>query len=152
MKRILSVLALSLFVTSVSLASFPVKNSKENTTVVTKESTNDKSVTLTKEEKKANKVKARIEKKAMKADAKAAKKAAKAAGDDTTIAIILALVSVLLLPFAFHNWYLGRTKIALWQTLMVFPGIILLGIPALISWIWQIVDLVRLLVNGELPK
>jgi hypothetical protein len=78
--------------------------------------------------------------------------AKKATGDDSTVAIILALVSILVLPFGLHNWYLGRKKQALWQTLMVFPGFILLGIPALISWIWQIVDFVRLLANGELPS
>jgi hypothetical protein len=72
----------------------------------------------------------------------------KAKGDDRTVAIILALVSVLVLPFGLHNWYLGRKKQALWQTLMVVPGFILLGLPALASWIWQIVDLIRLLSGG----
>ncbi|HEY8401046.1 MAG TPA: hypothetical protein VIK89_07290, partial [Cytophagaceae bacterium] len=71
---------------------------------------------------------------------------------NSTVAIILALVSILFLPFGLHNWYLGRKKQALWQTLMVFPGFILLGIPALISWIWQVVDFIRLLINGELPN
>ena len=67
-----------------------------------------------------------------------------ATADRRTVAIILAFVSVLILPFGFHNWYLGRKKQALWQTLLVFPlGILLL--PALASWIWQIVDLVRIL-------
>ena len=67
-----------------------------------------------------------------------------AAAERRTVAIILAFVSVLLLPFGFHNWYLGRKKQALWQTLMVFPGFILI-IPPLVSWVWQIVDLVRIL-------
>lgn len=68
-------------------------------------------------------------------------------GDDGTTAIILALVSVLFLPFGLHNWYLGRKKQALWQTLLVIPGFILV-IPAIVSWVWQVVDLVRLLING----
>jgi len=68
-------------------------------------------------------------------------------GKDGTIAIILAIVSVVFLPFGLHNWYLGRTKQALWQILLIFPfGILIL--PALASWIWQIVDLIRLLING----
>ena len=45
----------------------------------------------------------------------------KPAGSDGTIAIILAIVSVVFLPFGLHNWYLGRRKQALWQTLLVFP-------------------------------
>jgi len=68
-------------------------------------------------------------------------------GDNNMVAIILAVVSVLLLPFAFHNWYLGKKKKALWQTLMVFPGFILLGLPALASWIWQVIDLITLLLS-----
>lgn len=68
-------------------------------------------------------------------------------GTDGTMAIVLALVSVLFLPFGLHNWYLGRNKQALWQTLMVFPGFILI-LPAIASWIWQVVDLIRLLSNG----
>jgi TM2 domain-containing membrane protein YozV len=67
-----------------------------------------------------------------------------------TVAIILALVSVIFLPFGLHNWYLGRTKQALWQTLMVFPGFILLFLPLIASWIWQLVDLIMLLINGTL--
>jgi TM2 domain-containing membrane protein YozV len=66
---------------------------------------------------------------------------------DGTVAIVLALVSVLLLPFGLHNWYLGRKKQALWQTLLVFPGFILI-IPALVSWVWQVIDLIRLLGSG----
>ncbi len=69
------------------------------------------------------------------------------ATDKGTVAIILAVVSVLLLPFGLHNWYLGRTKQALWQTLLVIPGFILI-VPPLISWIWQIIDLVKLIMNG----
>lgn len=72
------------------------------------------------------------------------------AGSDNNMAIILAIVSVVLLPFGLHNWYLGRTKQALWQTLLVFPGFILLGIPALISWVWQLIDLIKLLTTGSL--
>ncbi len=67
-----------------------------------------------------------------------------AGADRRTVSIILALVSVLLLPFGLHNWYLGRKKQALWQTLMVFPGFLLI-LPPLASWIWQIVDLIRIL-------
>jgi hypothetical protein len=64
-----------------------------------------------------------------------------------TLAIVLGIVSVLLLPFGLHNWYLGRKKQALWQTLLVFPGFILI-IPALVSWVWQLIDLIKLLGNG----
>jgi TM2 domain-containing membrane protein YozV len=78
-----------------------------------------------------------------------AKAPASAADEKTTIAIILAIVSVVFLPFGLHNWYLGRTKQALWQTLMVFPGFILI-LPLIASWIWQLVDLIKLLINGTL--
>ncbi len=71
-----------------------------------------------------------------------------ATADRKTISIVLALVSVLLLPFGFHNWYLGRKKQALWQTLLVIPGFILF-IPPLISWVWQIVDTIRILANDS---
>jgi hypothetical protein len=66
---------------------------------------------------------------------------------DKTVAIILAFVSVLILPFGLHNWYLGKKKRALWQTLMVIPGGILI-LPAVASWIWQLVDLIVLLAKG----
>ena len=72
-----------------------------------------------------------------------------AAPDRKTVSIILALVSVIFLPFALHNWYLGRKKQALWQTLLVIPGFILL-LPPLVSWIWQIVDTIRILTGN--PK
>lgn len=68
------------------------------------------------------------------------------AGEDKSIAIILGLISVILLPFAFHNWYLGKKKKALWQTLMVFPGLILI-LPAIASWIWQLIDLVVIIAE-----
>lgn len=66
---------------------------------------------------------------------------------DKTVAIILAFVSVLILPLGLHNWYLGKTKRALWQTLMVIPGAILI-LPAVASWIWQFIDLIVLLAKG----
>lgn len=68
-------------------------------------------------------------------------------GNDSTIAIILGIVSVLFFPFALHNWYLGNTKKALWQCLMIFPGFILF-IPPLISWIWQLIDLVKIIMSA----
>jgi len=74
----------------------------------------------------------------------AAAPAADSSKDDTT-ALILAIVSVVVLPFGLHNWYLGNKKKALWQTLLVFPGVFLFGIPALASWIWQLVDLIKML-------
>lgn len=149
MKKLLSVLTLSLLVSGACFASFPVKQSAQKTT--TEATVAPKTVLDKKEIRKAErteKLKARYNKKVTKLK----NKLEKTSGDDPLIAKILAAVSVLFLPFGLHNWYLGRTKIALWQTLMVFPGFILLGIPALISWIWQIVDLIRLLINGELPS
>jgi len=71
-----------------------------------------------------------------------------AAADRKTVSIILALVSVILLPFGLHNWYLGRKKQALWQTLLVIPGFILL-VPPLVSWVWQIVDTIRIVSNDS---
>jgi len=68
-------------------------------------------------------------------------------GSNGTVAIVLGLVSVLFLPFGLHNWYLGRKKQALWQTLLVVPGFILI-IPPLISWVWQVIDVIHLLING----
>ena len=152
MKRQLLALTLSLLTASVTMASFPVKNStKEVTVVVTEKSdvapaaTVEKNTTENvKSVKKEAKTQAKATKKALKAEAKTN-------GDDTMIAIILALVSVLFLPLGLHNWYLGRKKQALWQLLLVVPGFILL-LPPLISWIWQIVDLIRLLINGSLPS
>ncbi len=122
---------------TVSYASFPVENSKSATIV--EESSSQKEITSTEHINTADFNK--------NIDELAKVKATK--GDDKKlIAIILGLVSVLLLPFAFHNWYLKKNKKALWQTLMVFPGFILLGLPALASWIWQIVDLIKILING----
>ena len=142
-------MALTFFVSSASFASFPVTNKSENAS--SKKS--QKHLTI------SDKENAKMEKRAIKAQAftkkiekiqsKLKDKAAK--GDNPTVAIILAIVSVLILPFGLHNWYLGRKKQALWQTLLVIPGFILL-VPPLISWIWQVVDLIRLLINGELPS
>lgn len=135
MKNLVFLLFLSVFTASVTFAAFPVTNSSNTETVTKKEATTAKKLT-------------KAEKKEIKEQIKEAKKAAKEAGDDdNTIAIILAIVSVIFLPFGLHNWYLGRTKQALWQTLLIFPGLILI-IPALISWIWQIVDLFKLLGGG----
>ena len=143
MKKFLSSLALVTILTSVSFASFPVTNfspEESSTTVSANKSA--------KAEKKAEKAEARITKKVKKIQAKLEKKAEK--GSEDTTAIVLALISVLLLPIGLHNWYLGRKKQALWQTLLFIPGFILI-IPAIISWIWQIVDLFRLL-SGNLPQ
>jgi TM2 domain-containing membrane protein YozV len=151
MRQFLAVLALTLFVSSASFASFPVKNSSSNETSTEGPSKKAKKHSaIVNENSKVNEV---AEVKASEAQVKSPKqvenkKAAK--GDDTTVAIILAIVSVLFLPFGLHNWYLGRKKQALWQTLLTFPGFILI-IPFVISWIWQIVDLIRLIANGELP-
>lgn len=143
MKHFVLVFFLSLFATSVTFASFPVKkssNKKETITAVTSESTANAS----KKETKANK---KIEKRLAKAQKKAAKKAAKNAGDDNTVAIILAVLSVVFLPVSFHNWYLGNKNKALWQTLLFFPGFILI-IPAIVSWVWQVIDLFQLIANS----
>ena len=144
MKKFLSTLALLIYLTSVSFASFPVTttNTKSNNTATSLKNT-------AKLEKKADKAEARIAKKVKKIQTKLAKKESQ--GDNNTTAIILAIISVVLLPFGLHNWYLGRNKQALWQTLMVFPGLLLFGVPAVISWIWQIVDLVRI-IGGTLPQ
>ena len=142
MKQFLSVLALMAFMTSASFASFPVKDkkdTKEETTVVATEQVEAEAVMV---DEKASK----LERKVAKIKNKISKKMEGMGAGDTT-AIILALVSVLLLPFGLHNWYLGRKKQALWQTLLVFPFGFLL-VTALISWIWQIVDLIRLLGDG----
>ncbi len=117
-----------MFVASVSFASFPVKNSPNKTEkVATVETT----------------------KATTKAEKRMAKKAAKqkAAGENSDmIAVVLAAISVLALPFGLHNWYLGENKKALWQTLLVVPGFILV-IPAIISWVWQLVDLITLIME-----
>ncbi len=149
MKQILSTLVLLMFMAGASFASFPVNknaNSNESTAVEANEIDSEKSEIAvekkSKLEKKIDKIAAKIQKKVM--------PAAEGGDKDITVAIILALVSVLVLPFGLHNWYLGRKKQALWQTLLVFPFGILL-VTALISWIWQIVDLIRLLADGSLP-
>ena len=131
MKKLFILLVVSTLCSGVSFASFQVKKSQN---VVSSGSVahND-----------AVSAKAEVSKE------KSAKSADKTqgGGKDGTVAIILAVVSVLFLPFGLHNWYLGRRKQALWQTLLVVPGFILL-VPPLASWIWQLVDLIRLLING----
>ena len=65
---------------------------------------------------------------------------------DPKIALILGLVSIIFFPFALHNWYLGNKKKALWQTLLIFPfGILIL--PAIVSWVWQLIDVIGLLIG-----
>ena len=118
-KLFLSILFVAVTSITASYASFPVTQTASTTQGTTVESENELS-----------------------------SPAAAAAADRKTVSIILALVSVLLLPFGLHNWYLGRKKQALWQTLLVIPGFILI-IPPLVSWIWQIVDLVRILTNDS---
>ncbi len=116
-KLLLSTLVVLLSFTTTSYASFPVTANTVTTTTTTQITESEINTTLS---------------------------SPAAAADRGTVAIILALVSVLLLPFGFHNWYLGRNKQALWQTLLVFPlGLLIL--PAIASWIWQVVDLVRIL-------
>ncbi|MEQ9582157.1 MAG: TM2 domain-containing protein [Arenibacter sp.] len=145
MKQILSTLVLVIFMAGASFASFPVNkssNSNESTAVEANEIDSEKSEIAVEK-------KSKLEKKIDKLAAKIQKKVSPAAegGDkDMTVAIILALVSVIILPIGLHNWYLGRNKQALWQTILF-----LLIITSPISWIWQIVDLIRLLVNGSLP-
>ena len=139
MKHLLSILTLTLFLSGAAFASFPVKKEKSKTEVTSIEQTAKMDKKTAKAEAKATKQVEKIQKVMEKAAAK---------GDDPTVAIILALVSVIFFPFALHNWYLGKYKKALWQSLMVFPGFILLLIPLVISWIWQIVDLFMLLIEG----
>lgn len=64
--------------------------------------------------------------------------------DEQTIAVILAIISIAAFPLALHNWYLGNTRKALLQSLLVFP-LGLLIFPFIISWIWQVADLFHLL-------
>lgn len=142
MKKIFIALFLSVMVTGVTFASFPVSTTSNNTEATVSENNaviKDAAVAI------ENTVEADASEVSTKT--KATKKAKKAA-DKKVIAIILGLLSVLILPFAFHNWYLGKKKKALWQTLMVFPGFILLGLPALASWIWQIIDLIVIIASG----
>lgn len=119
-KLLLSILLLS-FASITSYASFPVSSYTTQTAQFAEDNVEEKVV---------------VTSPAAKADRK-------------TVSIILALVSVFLLPFGFHNWYLGRKNKALWQTLLTFPFGILI-IPAVVSWIWQIVDTIRILSND--PK
>lgn len=144
MKKVLLSALLSLAVVSTTFASFPVNTAQDEITVSSEAKVEVSSKKAAKAEKRQEKFNTKILKVQKKLENKKAK------GDDNTTAIILAVVSVLLLPLGLHNWYLGRKKQALWQTLLVIPGLILL-VPPLISWIWQIVDLVRLL-GGGLPE
>lgn len=141
MKHLLSVVVMMVFLASTSFASFPVKKSDSDnkaTEVVSEQDAVDNA--------KESKITKRIQKVAAKVQKKIAA-AAEGQGAGDTTAIILALVSVIFLPLGLHNWYLGRKKQALWQTLLVFPFGILI-VTALISWIWQIIDLIRLLGDG----
>lgn len=149
MKKFLSILALILVVSSASFASLNVKDlSSENATVAAADRS-EKPKVNERREKRALAAQEKYNQKIEKIKGILAKKEAN--GDNMTVALILNIISVLILPFGLHNWYLGRTKQALWQTLLVFPlGILIL--PAIASWIWQIVDLIRLIVNGELPN
>lgn len=160
MKQFLSVLVLTFFVSNAAFASFPVKSSSKTNESAAEAPGKETQKQSTNSDAEASKVNQNTEKRGSKAQAKFQKKIEKIQakldqkspnGDDTTVAIILAVVSVLIFPFGLHNWYLGRKKQALWQTLLVIPGFILI-VPPLISWVWQIVDLIRLIANGELPS
>lgn len=141
MKRLIIVLFVSVFCAGMSLASFQVKKSQNETTTNSIEQVESDVITAP--------VSAEMSEVSVISDEPAVNEPEGAAkeGTDGTVAIILALVSVLLLPFGLHNWYLGRRKQALWQTLLVVPGFILL-VPPLISWVWQLIDLIRLLISG----
>lgn len=117
MKRIFVLLIASLLFSGASFAAFQVQPAQEDVVTVSS------------------------------AQATASQTSTSALSSEGTIAVILAIVSVVFLPFGLHNWYLGRTKQALWQTLLMFPGFILI-IPAVVSWVWQVIDLIRLLANG----
>lgn len=76
-----------------------------------------------------------------------------AQGGDMTVATILAVVSVVLLPMGLARWYLGSKGAATWQTILTFVGailtLVLVGFALLAaSWIWQVIDLIRIL-GGE---
>jgi hypothetical protein len=146
MKKAIIVLVISSLCSGVSFASFQVKKSKKevNTHAITvKESQNVTSSTT-----QISGVSENLDVSSEEIINPEVNSKKKSDGTkDGTVAIILAIVSVLLLPFGLHNWYLGRKKQALWQTLLVIPGFILL-VPPLVSWVWQIVDLIRLLANG----
>jgi len=64
---------------------------------------------------------------------------------DKRVAILLACAS-LILPLGWHNWYLSRRYQAILQVLLT---VMVITLP--ISWIWQLVDLIRLIVKGRLP-
>ncbi len=117
-KLLLSILLLS-FASITSYASFPVSSYTTQTAQFAEDNVEEKVV---------------VTSPAAKADRK-------------TVSIILALVSVIFLPFGLHNWYLGRKKQALWQTLLTFPGAILI-LPLLVSWVWQLVDTIRI-ISGD---
>lgn len=151
MKKVFTILIVSLFCVGISFGSFQVKKQQKDAsaTSVTVEKTQDDLSAISNTLENGVIENAEVSSEEI-VSSEAETKSKSKAGDDSTVAIILAIVSVLFLPFGLHNWYLGRTKQALWQTLMVFPGIVLLGIPALASWIWQIVDMFRLIINGTL--
>lgn len=145
MKKTFILLLIASLCSGVSFASFQVKKSQKDagtSTIAVENSQNDmNSASVTQINGVSENVEVSIEKTANTKDANKTK------GDDGTIAIVLAVVSVLFLPFGLHNWYLGRTKQALWQTLLVVPfGILIL--PAVASWLWQLIDLIRLLASG----
>lgn len=147
MKKAFILLLVAFLSTGISFASFQVKKLQKD--VSTKSITVDKtqngisasSSSIARNQVVSENLKVSKEKTVSSADK------TQSSGKDGTVAIVLAVVSVLFLPFGLHNWYLGRKKQALWQTLLVVPGFILL-VPPLISWVWQLVDLVRLLANG----
>ena len=127
-------LFLSVFTAGVTLASFPVEKPNHNTEKV--------STISEKKAKKIEKANEKMEKKVAKLKAKIEKKAAKQkanrGGGNDMVLLVLAAIS-LFIPFAWHNWYLERYQKALIQTILT-----LLVVTALISWIWQIVDFVRI--------
>ncbi len=59
-------------------------------------------------------------------------------------AFILALISVFVLPIGLHRFYLGYKKDGIFMLVLT-----LTGIGAIVSWIWSIIDLIKI-IDGTL--
>ena len=79
-------------------------------------------------------------------------------GKSHLLALILALVSLLVLVgFGLHRFYLGYTRIGIWQILLTLAGVALAFITVgfillAIVWIWTLIDVIRIITGDLQPK
>lgn len=138
MKKVLLALSLGAFLSlSNANAAFVIKNAETTVLAEAKESALYESATIKAET-------------ASKEEVKALDGAAASSNNKNWyIALALAFVGVWL-PIGLARFYLGK-KHALTQLLLTIPGILLI-LPYFASWIWNLVDFVRILSGSLKPE